>query len=65
MRLAFSKMNSKLLIPGLLAASVVLSIAAGGTGVEPRYLYPAVFLMWITVLSPKVSPKKTVVLTPV
>ena len=65
MRLAFSKMNSKLLIPGLLAASVVLSIAAGGTGVEPRYLYPAVVLMWITVLSPKVSPKKTVVLTPV
>jgi hypothetical protein len=57
-RLVMSRMSRKLLIPGLLASAGVISIAAAGTGVEPRYLYPSVFLMWITVLSPKASTRK-------
>ena len=57
-RLVLSRMNRKILIPTLLSATGVVSIAVGGTGVEPRYLYPAVFLMWITILSPKDSINK-------
>jgi len=57
-RLIMGRMSSKLLIPGLLACVGIISIALAGTGVEPRYLYPSVFLMWITVLSPKVSTRK-------
>jgi len=57
-RLVLGRMSSKLLIPGLLACTGIISIALAGTGVEPRYLYPSVFLMWITVLSPKVSNRK-------
>ena len=57
-RLVWSRMSRKLLIPGLLESAGIISIAAAGTGVEPRYLYPSVFLMWITVLSPKASTRK-------
>lgn len=52
LRLIIGKARKETVLPLLLGIGGVLSVAIAGTGIEPRYLHPYVFLMWLSVVAP-------------